>query len=223
MKAGNCVYGCPEDIPAIVPIFPLPGALLLPRAEMPLNIFEPRYMEMIDTALATDRVVGMIQTDQSAPSCALGPCLRRVGCVGRITSFSEGGDDRYMVTLTGVVRFSVVEEVKAGTAFRQCRITAEPFVVDFRSDADEAVDRDAVLETFRAYLDAHKLDTDWESVTLASSEILVNALAMMAPFGVVEKQALLEAPDLKARAETLVALTQIALAGESGGSPQSLQ
>ncbi|MCP4386525.1 MAG: hypothetical protein GY798_34800, partial [Hyphomicrobiales bacterium] len=189
MKAGNCDYGSPEDLPGTIPVFPLPGALLLPRAEMPLNIFEPRYVAMIDSALAGDRVIGMIQTDNTKPSCLLGPCLRRVGCVGRITTLSETGDGRYMVTLTGVARFAVVDELTADLPFRQCRIDTASFSVDFMPEADSAVDRDAVLQTFRAYLSAHRLDADWESVNGATNETLVNALAMMAPFDAVEKQA----------------------------------
>ena len=223
MKAGNCAYGCPDDLPAIIPVFPLPAGLLLPRAEMPLNIFEPRYVAMIDAALAGDRVIGMIQPDETRAPGTLGPPLCGVGCAGRITAFSETGDGRYMVTLTGVARFAVVEEVMASTLFRQCRVTAVPFAGDFAPQCEEAVDRAAVIKTFRAYLDAHNLEADWESVHRATNETLINALAMMAPFGNAEKQALLEAPDLRTRAETLVALTEMALAREPGGSGQSLQ
>jgi len=223
VKAGNCAYGCPDDLPAIIPVFPLPAALLLPRAEMPLNIFEPRYVAMIDAALAGDRVIGMIQPDEARAPCTLGPSLCGVGCAGRITAFSETGDGRYMVTLTGVARFAVIDEVMAPTLFRQCRVTAVPYVGDFAPQCEEAVDRAAVIKTFRAYLDAHNLEADWESVHRATNETLINALAMMAPFGTAEKQALLEAPDLRTRAETLVALTEMALAREPGGSGQSLQ
>jgi len=225
MKAGNCPYDCPEDLPAIIPVFPLPAALLLPRAEMPLNIFEPRYLAMVDTALAGKRIIGMIQPDERMPSSARGASLCTVGCAGRITSFAETGDGRYMITLTGIARFRVVEEVAAATPFRQCRVTAEPFCLDFSGCAaeEEAVDRGSVLATFRAYLDAHNLETDWDSVDSASNETLVNALAMMAPFGPAEKQALLEAPDLKSRAETLVAITEMTLARGAADGPPSLQ
>jgi Lon protease-like protein len=205
-------------------MFPLPAGLLLPRAEMPLNIFEPRYVAMIDAALASDRVVGMIQPDERKVPCSQGPGLCDVGCAGRITTFAETGDDRYMITLTGVARFRVVDEVRAGTPFRQCRVTTMPFVVDFDADSDEAaVDRKAVLRTFRDYLEANNLEADWESVGRASNETLINALAMMAPFGPAEKQALLEAPDLRARAETLVALTEMSLAGGTDGAGRALQ
>ena len=224
MRAGNCPYDCPDDLPAIIPVFPLPAALLLPRAEMPLNIFEPRYLAMVDAALAEKRIIGMIQPDDRAPAGARGASLCAVGCAGRITSFAETGDSRYMITLTGIARFRVVEEVVAPTPFRQCRVTATPFCTDFTGcPGDEAVDRGSVLATFRAYLDAHNLETDWESVDNASNETLINALAMMAPFGSAEKQALLEAPDLKSRAETLVAITEMSLARDNDSGTTSLQ
>jgi Lon protease-like protein len=210
MKAGNCLYGCPRDVPEVIPVFPLPAALLLPRADMPLNVFEPRYMAMIDAAMAGDRIIGMVQPDEAASPGPRGPSLRHVGCCGRIVSFAETGDGRYIVNLSGIARFRIVDEIPATTLFRQCRITTAPFAIDF-SGEEPTIDRKAILRTFRAYLDAHNLDVDWESVGRASNETLVNALAMMAPFGPAEKQALLEAPDLKARAETLVALTEMSL------------
>ena len=216
MKAGNCQYGCPGDVPSVIPVFPLPAALLLPRSDMPLNIFEPRYLAMIDAAVAGNRVIGMIQPDEAAAPCACGPSLRPVGCAGRIVSFAETGDGRYMITLTGIARFRVVEELPLTVPFRRCRVTADPFACDFLV-AGETVDRTSVLRAFRAYLDAHNLDADWESVGRASNETLVNALAMMAPFGPAEKQALLEAPDFKARAETLIALTEMSIAASPGG------
>ena len=225
MKAGNATYRGLDDLPDVIPVFPLAAALLLPRAEMPLNIFEPRYLALVDAALAGNRVIGMIQPDTAIPACSSGPGLFAVGCAGRLTSFAETGDGRYLVTLTGISRFRILEEVTAGTPFRQCRITAAPFADDFAGSTGEtAVDRTSVLRTFRAYLAAHDLDADWTSVDRASSETLVNTLAMMAPFGVAEKQALLEAPDLRARAETLVALTEMTLSRESpAGDGPTLQ
>jgi Lon protease-like protein len=224
VKAGNCAYERPEDLPAVIPVFPLPEALLLPRAELPLNIFEPRYVAMIDAALAGDRVIGMIQPDEGKGPCTLGPSLCRIGCAGRLTSVAETGDGRYMVTLTGIARFLVVEEVVTTTLFRQCRVSAAGFAGDFAATIDESrVDRGSVLRTFRDYLDAHNLEADWDSVGRASNETLINTLAMMAPFGTAEKQALLEAPDLRARAETLVALTEMSLAREGSGPSRSLQ
>ena len=224
MKVGNCTYDGPEDLPGVIPVFPLPAALLLPRAELPLNIFEPRYVAMIDSVLAGERVIGMIQPDEDKAPIAVGPSLCRVGCAGRLTSVAETGDGRYMVTLTGIARFEIIDEIVAPTLFRQCRVSAAAFTDDFASTADESrVDRSSVLKTFREYLDAHHLEADWESVTRASNETLINTLAMMAPFGTAEKQALLEAPDLHARAETLVALTEMSLARQGGGVGRSLQ
>lgn len=218
MKAGNCSYQSATDLPEVLPLFPLP-ALLLPRSELPLNIFEPRYVAMVDAALAGARLIGMIQPDEGRAPCAHGPSLHAVGCAGRITSLAETGDGRYMITLTGVARFRVVEELEVPTNFRQCRVTASPFSEDFATDCNQAlVDRKAVLKAFRAYLDAHGLEADWESVGRASNETLVNALSMMAPFGAAEKQALLEAPDLRARAETLVTLAGMSLAPDAGGA-----
>lgn len=223
MKAGNCAYGCCKDVPEIVPVFPLPSALLLPRADMPLNIFEPRYVAMVDAAIARDRLIGMIQPDDAAPATVHGPALRSVGCLGRIISFAETGDGRYLITLTGVARFRVLEEVMTNCPFRECRISCEPFGVDF-ADEQEEIDRTSVLRAFRAYLDAHRLTACWETVNSAPDETLINALAMMAPFGPAEKQALLEAPTLSARADTLIAITELALARTPGSTGrESLQ
>ncbi len=224
MKSGNITYRVPEDLPPVVPVFPLSAALLLPCADLPLNIFEPRYIAMVDAALCGDRVIGMVQPDDHAPPLKSGPALLGVGCAGRITSFAETGDGRYMITLSGIARFRIVEELAATTPFRQCRITAEPFAVDFAPcPANDTVDRDMVLKTFCAYLKVHELEADWESVGRASNETLVNTLAMIAPFGPAEKQALLEAPDLRARAETLIAITEMALAGQTGARDHTLQ
>jgi len=224
MKAGNRAYRSPRDLPATLPVFPLSAALLLPRAELPLNIFEPRYLAMVDAALCGERLIGMVQPNPNAPDLPTGPALCAVGCAGRITAFAETGDDRYMITLTGIARFRIVEETAAATAFRRCRIDADPFAVDFAAcSADETVDRNSVLRTFRAYLRANDLDADWESVGRASNETLVNTLAMIAPFGPAEKPALLEAPDLRTRAETLVAITEMTLAGNAGADRRTLQ
>jgi len=216
MKAGNCIYGCASDMPSVIPVFPLPEALLLPRADMPLNVFEPRYLAMVDAAVASNRIIGMVQIDEAAPECACGPSLRRVGCAGRIVSFAETGDDRYMITLTGVSRFRILDELPLETPYRRCRITAEPFACDFRA-ATPPIDRTAVLRIFCNYLKAERLEADWEAIGRASDEALVNALAMMAPFGAAEKQALLEAPDLTARAEMLVAIAGMSLSSGSAG------
>ncbi len=223
MQAGNARYRKADDLPEIVPVFPLAAALLLPSGRMPLNIFEPRYLEMIDRALAHDRLIGMIQPRLDGALRPDGePELCAVGCLGRITSFAETGDGRYLISLQGVCRFRVAEEMHVRTPYRQCRIAS--FLADLDAEAGAAeVDRAALLKAFRAYLKANDLDADWDSVSRAENATLVNALSMMAPYGAAEKQALLEAPDLKTRAETLIAMTEIALAREDDDFGSSLQ
>ena len=202
----------------VIPVFPLPGALLLPRGQMPLNIFEPRYLAMVDEALRTNRLIGMIQPDPEGGGTALVPKLYAVGCAGRITQFAETGDGRYLITLTGIARFRVEEEAPTTLPFRLCRVTFLPFAADFVARAGEdEVDRAAVLTALRAFVEANDLKLDWKGVEQAPNEALVNALSMMSPFGPTEKQALLEAPDLKTRAEMLVAITEIELARAHGG------
>jgi Lon protease-like protein len=224
MQAGNARYRIAGDLPVQSAVFPLSAALLLPGGRLPLNIFEPRYLEMIDHALTGNRLVGMIQPRLDGALKADGePELCDVGCLGRITSFAETGDGRYLISLQGVCRFRVASEVTVKTPFRQCRIT--PFLADLDAETGaEDVDRAGLLKAFRAYLKANDLDADWESVSRAENAMLVNALSMMAPYGPAEKQALLEAPDLKTRAETLIAMTEIALARDGGDDfPSSLQ
>ncbi len=216
----NAIYKGPDDLPGVIAIFPLPGALLLPRGQMPLNIFEPRYLAMIDDAMRSGiRLIGMIQPDpvRAGPDPNK-PRLFQVGCVGRITQLAESGDGRYLIQLTGVCRFRVEEELAIGTPYRQCRVTYAPFVVDFTARKGESeVDRKTLLRTLAEFLRVNDLKADWDGIENAPNEALVNALAMMSPYGAAEKQALLEAPDLKTRAEILVAVTEIELAkGESG-------
>ncbi|WMS44828.1 LON peptidase substrate-binding domain-containing protein [Acuticoccus sp. MNP-M23] len=222
MRIGNTAYENVREIPDSVPVFPLSGALLLPRSHLPLNIFEPRYLAMIDEALATHRVIGMVQPrfDGEAGSDPEAPPLCEIGSLGRITSFQESGDGRYLIQLAGICRFKVLEEVDEGDIFRRCRISAEDFACDLDGESgEEDVDRDALIEAFQSYLDANDLEADWKSVRSASNEALVNTLAMMSPYGPAEKQALLEAPDLRARAATLVAITEIELARQAGDKP----
>ena len=225
MLVGNARYEAPGDLPQVIPVFPLPAALLLPRGQMPLNVFEPRYMAMIDAAIRTERVIGMVQPrfEEGAVDLSGNPPLCAVGCAGRITSLQESGDGRYFVTLTGIARFAVTAELEAVTPYRLCRVTAVPFADDFRARHGEAaVDRSALIATFRRYLEANDLEADWPSVERASNEALVNALSMMSPYGPAEKQALLEARDLEARAQTLIAITEMALARADPDGPGRL-
>ena len=216
----NAPYKGPEDLPGVIAVFPLPGALLLPRGQMPLNIFEPRYLAMIDDALRSgSRLIGMIQPDPAHPGPdKKKPQLFHVGCVGRITQLAESGDGRYLIELTGIARFRLEEELAIGTPYRQCRVNYHPFIADFVArKGEEDVDRKALLRTLADFLKANNLKADWDGIENAPNEALVNALAMMSPYGTAEKQALLEAPDLKTRAEILIAVTEIELAkGKSG-------
>jgi uncharacterized protein len=211
----NTIYRGPEALPNVIPVFPLPGALLLPRGQMPLNIFEPRYVEMIDDALRSGyRLVGMIQPDPSHPGPDRNkPHLFHVGCVGRMTQLAESGDGRYLIQLTGIARFRIEMELAVATPYRQCRVTYRPFGDDFIArKGEEEVDRKALLRTLADFLKANKLKADWQGIENAPNEALVNALAMMSPYAAAEKQAMLEAPDLKTRAEILIAVTEIELA-----------
>jgi hypothetical protein len=211
----NMAYRGPDSVPDVIPVFPLPGALLLPRGQMPLNIFEPRYLAMIDDVLRSGhRLIGMIQPDPTHPGAdETRPHLFQIGCVGRMTQFAESGDGRYLIQLTGVARFRIEQELDVVTPYRQCRVTYRPFADDFTArKGEDAVDRKALLRALTAFLKANNLKVDWEGIENAPNEALVNALAMMSPYDAAEKQALLEAPDLKTRAEILVAVTEIELA-----------
>jgi Lon protease-like protein len=215
----NAVYRGPADLPPVIPVFPLAGALLLPRGQMPLNIFEPRYLAMIDDAMADrHRLIGMIQPDTAHPGPEDKPNLYRIGCVGRITQLAESGDGRYLLELTGVARFRIEDEPAVLTPYRQCRVTYQPFADDFVArKGEDAVNRQELLRTLKQFLKANKLKADWDGIEQAPNEALVNALAMMSPYGAAEKQALLEAPDLKTRAEILVAVTEMELAKSTDG------
>lgn len=210
-----------EDSPRLIPLFPLAGALLLPRGHLPLNIFEPRYLAMVDAALSGDRVIGMIQPDPSGGDGVETPTLCPIGCAGRIIQFAESGDGRYLITLVGVSRFRLEREPTTLTPYRLGEVDYRPFAQDFVAQAGEdEVDRKGLIRTLRDFAEANDLKIDWKSINGAPNEALVNALAMMAPFGPREKQALLEAPNLKERAEMLVAITEVELA-RSGGAPDS--
>lgn len=219
MQVGNARYRTGADIPDLVPVFPLRGALLLPGGQLPLNIFEPRYLEMVEDALAGKRIIALIQPrideteeDDSNPFDETArPQLSQVGCLGRITTYAETGDGRVLITLQGICRFRVLEEVNSRKPYRQCHIA--PFLADLEDPSDlDDIDREALLRAFKEYLEVHNLEADWGSISRAGNDTLVNALSIMSPFGPAEKQALLEAPDLKTRAATLIAITEMVMA-----------
>lgn len=218
----NVHYAGPADLPEEIPVFPLEAVLLLPRGHLPLNIFEPRYLAMVDAALAGNRLIGILQ-----PRAAEGPEaaeLAAVGCVGRITEFSETGDGRYLITLTGIARFRVGKETASPAPYRTAKVDYVAYEADFQPRiGEDDVDRDALVKALRAFSEAREVEIDWGSVARAPTEALVNALSMMSPYGAKEKQALLEAPDLKTRAELLVAITEIELSGPDGGSDITMQ
>src|SRR6201990_1632143 len=218
----NAEYRGPADLPELISVFPLPVALLLPRGQIPLNIFEPRYLAMIDDAFRDGhRLIGMIQPDVTHSQDEERPALFRVGCAGRITQLAETGDGRYILELTGISRFKVIEELTVLTPYRQCKVDFFAFADDFTARKGEgAVNREGLLKVLTDFLKANNLRVDWEGVESAPNEALVNALAMMSPYGPAEKQAMLEAPDLKTRAEILVAVTEMDLAKKrTSGAP----
>jgi len=221
----NARYLGPGDLPEVLPVFPLAGALLLPRGQLPLNIFEPRYLMMIDDAFTSGRrLIGMIQPDPAHPGPEDKPNLYRVGCVGRITQLTETGDGRYMIQLIGIARFRIEAELGVATPYRQCRVVYTPFADDFVGHkGEDEVDRESLLAALSHFLKANDLKADWDGIENAPNEALVNALAMMSPYGAAEKQALLEAPDLKTRAEILVAVTEFELAKGSTPGETPLQ
>ena len=221
-------YRRPDDLPRRIPVFPLRGAILLPRSTLPLNIFEPRYLAMIDDVLAGDRVIGIIQPGRSddeeeSPEGKSSP-LKRFGGAGRLTSFQELDDGRLLITLAGIVRFEALSEIETDKPYRVCEAGYEGFTSDFAPDFSATeVDRPALLKVVKSYLDAQRLRADWKSIAEAPMELLINSLAVISPFGPEEKQALLEARDLKARAEVLVALAEMDIAANDGGSGTTLQ
>ena len=215
MPAG---YAKITDLPSVVPVFPLDGALLLPHGNLPLNIFEPRYLNMIDDALAGERVIGMVQT--VAGGSRDRPNLAGVGCAGRITSFSETGDGRYLVTLTGLARFRIERELLAPTPYRQVTPDFTAFQADLLPPKeDDGFDRMPFLSALKSYLDHRGMEIDWDTAREAPCEALVNSLAMALPFEPVEKQALLEASSVVDRRKALMTLMQIDAATDDDDPP----
>ncbi|MGR3467642.1 MAG: LON peptidase substrate-binding domain-containing protein [Shimia sp.] len=199
------------DLPGTIPIFPLPGALLLPRARLPLHIFEPRYLQMLEDTLKTPhRLIGMVQPFEGPD----GERLHSIGCGGRISAFSETEDGRYMITLGGISRFRVQQEVSGFTPYRRAEVDWSGFERDVgKVEEDPGFERERFFTILRRYFEAHSLETDWESLKEAEEELLINSLSMLCPFEPEDKQALLEAPSLATRRETLVTLIEFALRG----------
>jgi Lon protease-like protein len=211
-------YSSVADLPAVIPIFPLTGVLLLPRARLPLNVFEKRYLALVDAAMDSHRLIGMIQPKIAGQDAAPKPELSDAGCVGRIVEYSETDDGRYLITLAGVARFRVAGERVARTPFRQVAADYEPYADDMNAADDMLVPRDRLLTALKPYLKEREMKTDWDSIQGAPAETLINALSMMCPFEPRDKQALLEAQGLKDRAEALIALIEIANASSLTGS-----
>ncbi len=204
-----------SDLPDTIPVFPLPGALMLPRARLPLHIFEPRYLAMIEDCLKTKtRLIGMIQPRETPGGEKR---LQSIGCAGRLTGFSETEDGRYMITLSGMSRFRIKEEVQGFTPYRRCLVDWGPFGRDLNreEETDPGFDRPGFLALLGRYLTTLNLSTDWDSLKDAETELLINSLSMLCPFTPEDKQALLEAPSLSTRRETLVTLIEFALRGGS--------
>ncbi len=203
------------DLPDTIPVFPLPGALLLPRARLPLHIFEPRYLAMLDDVLKTPaRLIGMIQPYDAPGSAGK---LHSIGCAGRVTAFSETEDGRYMITLSGMSRFRVGKEIEGFTPYRRCEVDWAGFDRDLGPvEKDAGFDRDAFMKVLNRFFRDQGLSTDWDSLREAEDELLINSLSMLCPFEPEDRQALLEAPSLSTRRETLVTLIEFALRGGSG-------
>jgi hypothetical protein len=202
-------------LPDVIPVFPLPQAILLPRGRLPLNVFEPRYLEMTEDALSGHRHIGMIQPQGGGQV----PPLHAVGCLGRLTAWEETGDGRFHITLTGVIRFRIAHELPSGKVYRSVRADYSDFSHDLTPSADEPeIDRPALFAQLKKYLSGQKLEADWDAIAETPAEPLVNSLSMICPFGTAEKQALVEAKTLDDRAEMLMALIEMAAAAGSGGT-----
>jgi len=197
------------DLPDTIPVFPLPGALLLPRSHLPLHLFEPRYLQMLDDVLKTEhRLIGMVQPygkDQR---------LHSIGCAGRVTAFSETDDGRYMITMSGRSRFRIANEVDGFTPYRRCKVSWQGFERDLGpTEVDDTFDRHKFMRNLERYFAEENLATDWDSLQEADDELLINSLSMLCPFEPEDKQALLEAPSLTTRRETLMTLIEFSLRG----------
>lgn len=214
-------------MPGELPVFPLRGCILLPRTSLPLNIFEPRYLNMVNDVLSGHRLIGIVQprgaVSTESPAGKDVP-LRRIGCAGRLTHFAETDDGNVLITLTGIARFAIVDELATGKPYRICQVSYAAYAKDFvRGYGQELVNLTRFLRVLRSYLDAHKLRADWDALNRSPVELLINTLSMISPYGPEEMQALLEAPDLRRRSEVLMALAEMDIASPDDGSGTSLQ
>jgi uncharacterized protein len=214
-------YRTARDLPPALPVFPLPGAVLYPRATLPLNIFEPRYLAMVDASLSGDRLIGMIQPRGIEDATLKHPRLAGVGCAGRITGYQETGDGRYLIVLSGVCRFRAIEETTVETPFRTVHAGWTEFEDDLLPrSTPPGVDRDGLMQALKDYLKRSGYGVDWDHINEAPLDALINSLSAECPFALVEKQALLEAPTLEARCDMLIALLRMEQAGQNGGYVQ---
>jgi uncharacterized protein len=199
-----------EDLPATMPVFPLPGMLLLPGGRLPLNIFEPRYLAMFDDALASNRLIGIIQPSPGEQQTTV-PALYPTGCAGRIVQFSETDDGRYLLTLLGVSRFGTTSEIASMRGYRRVLPDWSLFHGDLDCAEDPGIHRDRLLAVLRAYFTGKGIKADWDAIERTDNAQLVTTLAMLCPFDPTEKQALLVAADASTRAETMIALMEMAV------------
>jgi len=211
----------PADLPELLPVFPLSGALLLPYSHRPLNVFEPRYVEMVDAALSGSRLIGLIQPEDTSEESPRGRApLQKIGTVGRLTHWEENGEGRYFIILEGLCRFELISELTVMTPYRQAVISSERFALDFdRAYGEDAVDRDRLLKMMKDYAEFGNFELNWDEINKTGTADLVNFCCMVSPYGAREKQVLLEASSLEARAETLIAMAEYEMAKGGAGAP----
>jgi len=201
-------------LPTILPIFPLPGVLLLPHGRLPLRIFEPRYLAMTRDALAGERLIGMVQPNDPVVSDA-NPPIYPIGCAGRITSFTETDDGLFLITLTGISRFRIREELPLLEGYRRVVPEWTDFARDLEADENFGFDRDRLIRGLKGFFQHHQISADWDAIASTPVDRLVTSIAMMCPFEPSEKQALLEASDLDDRARLLTAIVEMAVLNRS--------
>ncbi|AQX20141.1 LON peptidase substrate-binding domain-containing protein [Bartonella sp. WD16.2] len=214
MKAGNIYYNCENDLPKQIALFPLEGALLLPGGFLSLNIFEPNTLEMVEDVMASNRLLGMIQP-LSSDIDSLSKQLYKIGCIGRITNYNETGNGRLFIILQGICRFTLEQELVNTKSYRVAVIRSNTKDLQ-ESDVSEDINRENLLSTVEHYLTIHEMEHHWNSIMQTPTSVLVNTLSILIPFAPAEKQALLEAPDIASRAQTLLALTERSLMKEKG-------